>query len=367
MAAYQNRLWRVERPHAATFLLMTANIFVFGFCLRHSSATAISPEVLFRNGAMYALAIDQREYWRLIAHGFLHANLFHLATNMICLVLWGGNLEKRVGSFYFFAIYFCAMIAGAMVSNLHHAGPYLMVGASGAISGVLGALLCLWILDKVDLSAGFFVVNIGVNVAVAVSSSSVDWADHFGGFAAGLIVCALIDILERVNRLAFRCKFPDIFKINSLVLVTLGIFLWSTEPDAPSLGSLEGRFLLLTYLASCLAAIKLVDLVMSLKKGLVIIVVAFAVANAAMMLLAGMMLARMLGTNCVSRPLGAGGFTDTLAHVVCVHWQMTVAITVACSFAGTILAYWKELVRGIKDVGFVGASLRAERKRRHGI
>jgi membrane associated rhomboid family serine protease len=267
MAVYKNRLWRVERPYIATFLVMTANFLVFGLCLYNSNGAAISPEVLYRNGAMYALAIDRHEYWRLIAYGFLHANLFHIATNMICLALWGGNLEKRIGAFYFLVIYFCAMIAGAIVSNLHHAGPYLMVGASGAISGILGALLCLWILGKVDLSAGFFAMNIGLNVALAVSSSSVDWVGHLGGFAAGLIVCALIDILERVNRFALRCKFPEFVKINSLILgVTPGILLWSTTPDALSLGSPQSRLLLLIYSASCLAAIKLVDLAMSLKK-----------------------------------------------------------------------------------------------------
>jgi hypothetical protein len=46
---------------------------------------------------------------------------------------------------------------------------------------------------------------------------------------------------------------------------------------------------------------------------------------------------------------------------------MTVAIAAACSFMVTILLYLQELVRGIKDIGFVGASLRAERKRRQGI
>jgi membrane associated rhomboid family serine protease len=368
MAVYQNRLWRVERPHTATFLLMTANILVFGLCLHNSNGAAISPDVLYRNGAMYALAIDRHEYWRLIAYGFLHANLFHIATNMICLVLWGGILEKRIGAFYFLVIYFCAMTVGAIVSNSYHAGPYLMVGASGAVSGILGVLLCLWILGKVDLSAGFFAINIGLNLAVTVGSSSVDWVDHFGGFAAGLIACALIDILERVNRFAFRCKFPEFVKINSLILgVTLGILLWRTRPGVPTLGDPEGWFLLLIYSAACLAAIKLVDLVMSLKKGLAIIVVAFAVANAGLVLVAGRMLDSVLGANCASPPPGAGGLTETLAHVVCVNWPMTVAITTACSFAVTILLYSQELVRGVKDVGFVGASLRAERKRRQGI
>ena len=114
MATYRNNLWSVERPNIATYLLIAVNIAVFGLCLRQSGSAAIASGVLFRYGAMYSLAIERHEYWRLVTHAFLHANLLHLATNMICLVLWGGHLEKRVGAFYFLLIYFCAIIAGAI-------------------------------------------------------------------------------------------------------------------------------------------------------------------------------------------------------------------------------------------------------------
>jgi membrane associated rhomboid family serine protease len=86
---------------------------------------------------------------------------------MLCLVLWGGLLEKRIGPSYFVLIYVCAVIAGGVVSNATHTGPYLSVGASGGISGILGALLCLWILGSIDLTASFFVANIGLNIALA--------------------------------------------------------------------------------------------------------------------------------------------------------------------------------------------------------
>ena len=368
MAIYRNRRWLVERPHAATFLLMTANFIVFGMCLLASSATVISPEVLFVNGAMYSQAIERHEYWRLIAHAFLHADPLHLATNMFCLALWGGLLEKRIGSFYFLVTYVCAMIAGAVLSDLHHPQPYLAVGASGAISGILGALLCLWILGKIDLSAQFFLMNIGLNAAVALSSQKIDWVAHVGGFAAGLIACALIDILERANRFAFRCKFPEFVKINGAILgAMLGALMWSNNPGTPVPDRSEDWILLLAYSASCLAAIKLVDLVLSLKRGLAIIVVTFAIANAGLILPAAKMAALLLGLGCASPPHGAGGLVETLAGLACSNGYITIGIIAACAFAATLLLYSRELARGIRDVGFIGTSLRAERKRRQGI
>ncbi len=52
-------------------------------------------------------------------------------------------MERRIGTAYFLLIYFVAVIAGSVTGILVHPGPYLSVGASGGISGILGALLCL--------------------------------------------------------------------------------------------------------------------------------------------------------------------------------------------------------------------------------
>jgi membrane associated rhomboid family serine protease len=363
MAVYRNRSWLVEPPHAATFLLMTANVVIFSLCLRASGSADISTAVLFDNGAMYSQALARHEYWRLIAYGFLHTNPLHLITNMLCLVLWGGPLENRIGSFYFLVIYVCAMVAGAVLSDLHSSGPYVSAGASGAISGILGALLCLWVLAKIDLSAQFFFVNIGLNVVLALSSQRIDWVAHVGGFMAGLIACALIDGLERANSLVLRCKFPEFVKVNGAVLAVLpAVLIWSSRPGATGPDSSE----LLAYAAACLVAIKLVDLVLPLKRGLAMIVVALAVANAGVALLA-LQTALRLDAICASPATGAAGLLATLVDLACANRHAAVHTFAAGTFATTLLLYAAELERGFKDVGFIGTTLRAERKRRQGI
>jgi membrane associated rhomboid family serine protease len=69
---------------------------------------------------------------------------------------------------------------------------------------------------KIDLSWSFFVTNIGLNVVLAASSSRIDWQAHLGGFAAGVICCACLDIIEKALPLMLRCKFPEFAKMNSL-------------------------------------------------------------------------------------------------------------------------------------------------------
>jgi rhomboid protease GluP len=169
-----------ETPHAIVYLLIAANIVAYGVCFSQSDTAVLPAGLLLRSGAMYPLAIERHEYWRLIAYGFLHADLLHLAVNLLCLTLWGGHLEKRVGPFYFLAIFVGALIFAAIVSNFTHSGGYLAVGASGGISGILGALLCLWILGKSEFSVDFFVANIGLNAALASINSNIDWAAHLG-------------------------------------------------------------------------------------------------------------------------------------------------------------------------------------------
>src|SRR6516165_9624509 len=179
-----------EFPHTATTLLLAINILVYALTLQRSGTPDPTADTLFRSGAIYSGALVNHEYWRLVAYAFLHANLLHILTNMVCLVWWGGPLEKRVGTAYFLLIYFASVIGGALTGFLTSPGVYFAVGASAGISGVLGALLCLKALRRVDLPASFFVINIGLNVVIAFMAPRVDWRAHLGGIVAGMAVCA---------------------------------------------------------------------------------------------------------------------------------------------------------------------------------
>jgi membrane associated rhomboid family serine protease len=355
MSGFQINRRFFESPHPATYFLLTANIVVYGLCVSQSGLTAIPPAMLFRNGAMYASAIDRQEYWRLIASGFLHANLLHLATNMICLALWGGHLEKRIGSSYFVLVYLCALATGAIVSNLTHAGQYLSVGASGAISGVLGALLCLRISAKIDLPLNFFAINIGLNVVLAFSARNIDWGAHVGGFVAGIAACAVLDAAEKANGLLLRCKFPEFAKMNLILLVVGFLFLtWFRVPV----------WALLIACLLTLAVIKLFDLVLSQRKGLAIAVVGFSIVNAMFLVFFAALFAP---TACARSFSPAIVQMKGLLAAPCAHGSLTLFAIAAGASALTLLLYSQELYRGLHDKGFVSAGMTGERRRRQGL
>jgi membrane associated rhomboid family serine protease len=356
-----------EVPHAAVYLLIAANFIAYGVCFYSSGAIVIPSELLLRSGAMYSSAIDRHEYWPLVTYGFLHANLFYLTINMFCLGLLGEHLKRRVGSFYLFSIYICVLISGAFFGVLTLPTQNLLIGASGAISGILGALLCLWVLGRIDLPASFFVINIGLNVAVlALNTSKIGWGSHLGGFAAGIISCSLLDVLEKINALVFRCKFPEFVKLNGFVVVIgLAVLFWGGIPIDMTFRP-EGWLLLSTFAIESFGVIKLIDLVLSVKNGLAVIVIVFAAANAALVLIVGSTYHTTISAICSSRNFNAI-IQDNIFNVVCTSINLTLYVVAACVFVLTIVVYFHEFFRGITDVGFVGATLRAERKRRRGI
>lgn len=349
----------IEGPQFTVQLLLVANIVVYGLCASQSGEANIPAELLFRYGAMYSGAVQRGEYWRFITAGFLHGGPIHIFGNMLCLVLWGGLLEKRLGALYFIFIYGCGLVAGSIVSDITHTGPYLSVGASGAISAVLGALLSLRLLGLISLPWNFFVINIGLNIALAAGVARVDWGAHLGGFAAGMIVCVVLDLLERVLVRLLRCKFPEFVKVNGfLAFVIVAAYCWANS----TFGQSQQTLWMLAAAAAlvCIPVIKATDLVLSMKKGLAIVVVAFAFVNPAMVLLWRAGMAQVLGTLCV----GQSGVANPLAATICANVGGSIIVVALAVAAFTILLYWPQFARGLSDVGFVGAGLQGERSRR---
>ena len=114
-----------------------------------------------------------------------------------------------------------------------------------------------------------------------------------------------------------------------------------------------------------LMVIKLLDLVLSMKKGLAVVVVAFALTNAMLLLLLRSGLTATLASLCL-KPPGANALA-VVAEKACANPDATISVAAASAFALTMLVCWPPFARGIADVGFVGATFRGERNRRRGV
>jgi membrane associated rhomboid family serine protease len=349
-----------EFPHTATMLLLAVNIVVYALTLQRSGMPSPSSNVLLQYGAVYGGALARHEYWRLIAYAFLHASMLHILANMACLVWWGGPLEHRIGMAYFLLIYFVSIVAGALTGIFVAGGLYFSVGASAGISGILGALLGLKLLRRIDLPASFFVVNIGLNVVIAFVAPRVDWGAHLGGFIAGMAVCAALDAFEVAGPKLMRCKFPEFVKLDLGILFAIVAWLADFSPAA-----------MLVALAVLIVVAKGIDIVLSLPRGLAWTVGILAVGNA---LVAAAVVAVMLPettggltlpANLV--PWAASALMSGIAMASSAP-TVTALIVLVLVFVLTHLIYGPELTRGLRDrAGFTAASFRAERGRRRGL
>jgi rhomboid protease GluP len=200
--------------HASSLLLIT-NGAIYAACAASSGRLQFNAAMMPGWGAISTNTLITHEYWRLLTAGFLHFDLLHLLFNMMWLMSFGSILEKRVGTTYFLMIFCAALVFGNFVTVLAQPGPFAGAGASGAVGGILGALVCLQLLGKPAMSPQTLISNIAINIGFnVVLASSIGWRTHLGGFTAGLIACAILDLIERFNPVGPNCKFPEFIKLN---------------------------------------------------------------------------------------------------------------------------------------------------------
>jgi len=144
------------------------------------------------------------QWWRLVTYMFLHSGLMHIAFNMWCLWDLGALCESLYGRSTFAAIYLITGISGGLASVGWH--PMIpSVGASGAIFGLVGALIASLYLGEFSLPSDVIRANMksllffaGFNILLGVSPIGdlfgihVDNACHVGGLVSGLILGAMI-------------------------------------------------------------------------------------------------------------------------------------------------------------------------------
>jgi rhomboid protease GluP len=156
---------------------------------------APNTDVLCRLGALNSAAIaDGHQYWRLFTVMVLHAGLIHWAFNSYALYVLGPLLERVLGWARYLGLYVGAGFLGAAASyGLHHTE--LGVGASGAIFGLLGALIAFFWrrrnlgstpLRNLLLVAAF-------NLVLAASIRGIDNVAHIGGLSGGLLAMGVVD------------------------------------------------------------------------------------------------------------------------------------------------------------------------------
>lgn len=144
----------------------------------------------------YIPVLTVSEPWRMITSVFIHGSILHIAFNMLSLYIFGRILEPMLGRWRFLALYLLSGLGGSVaVLLLNPTGGVL--GASGAVFGLMGAILVIQ--RGLGGNGTQLLVLIGLNLAVGFFVSNVSWQAHVGGVITGALV-ALVYVRTRARR-----------------------------------------------------------------------------------------------------------------------------------------------------------------------
>lgn len=202
---------KVEWFHLApvNFTIIALNIiyFVVVMIVNQDMLAVYDTEIMLAMGAQSYETVMAGAWYQLITSMFLHFGLAHLCNNMILLAYTGYELEKRIGSVAYFFIYFGSGVIGNIASHVYYHGQgeqIVSAGASGAVYGVIGALLAVLIIRQIktpDLSPNRIIVMIGISIYHGITSTGVDNAAHIGGLLAGIIGGILLSKILQYGKL----------------------------------------------------------------------------------------------------------------------------------------------------------------------
>lgn len=195
-----------------TWTLLIVNVLAY-------AVEFLRPDEVIGRFAMWSYGVYQGEWWRLITSAFLHApppSLWHIVFNMWALYAIGPELERRLGSGRFAALYLLSALGGSVAIYFFGTSA---VGASGAIYGLFGALFV--VARKLGYDARGVLWLIGINVVLTFVVPGISWQGHLGGLVTGTVVAVAFAYAPAKNRNTIQLAAVLAILVSLILLLTL--------------------------------------------------------------------------------------------------------------------------------------------------
>ena len=188
-----------------TYTLIFINILVFMAMYLFGNGSEDSLTLLTFGANYRPLILEFNQYYRLITSSFLHIGILHLLFNMYALYIIGAQIENFYGKFKYLIIYLGSAIFGSLLSICFHDG--ISAGASGAIFGLLGAMLYFGYHYRLYLGnvlQSQIIPIIILNLFLGFITPGIDNACHVGGLISGIFLAMACGInkdrkMEKIN------------------------------------------------------------------------------------------------------------------------------------------------------------------------
>jgi membrane associated rhomboid family serine protease len=202
-----------DRP-VVTFALIAINAAIWGLQLLIG--------VQFTLAFEYAPLLTASEPWRMITAAFLHDpySILHILFNMYSLWIFGRELEVVLGRGRYLALYMLAAFGGS-VSVLLLAPDTYVVGASGAIFGLMGAYFV--VIRAIGGRSGQLLGLIAINLMSGFIVPGVSWQGHVGGVATGAVVAGVYAKTRNDSDSGKRKRYMLLVFIALIAITVVGV------------------------------------------------------------------------------------------------------------------------------------------------
>lgn len=187
------------KEYFVTYTLIILNLIMFIIMTMAGGSTNYKNLILF--GAKVNILIEAGQYWRLFTSMFIHIGFTHLLFNTYALLALGKYAEKIFNHSRFLLIYFCSGITGSLFSYLF--SPNISAGASGAIFGLLGAIVAYGWKNPFFWRSGLItnlLIVLGINILFGVLAPGIDNYAHLGGLLGGVVLGSILILLKKKSK-----------------------------------------------------------------------------------------------------------------------------------------------------------------------
>jgi membrane associated rhomboid family serine protease len=205
-AAYGGK--RSTDPRLTSFVLIGINALVWVAILadggndsKLADKFALLPDFGIRVSGGFAekvSGVGDGAWWQVITSVFTHVEPLHIGLNMLTLYFLGPLVEAVLGRARFLALYLVSGLTGSAAVMLFSASHQQTLGASGALFGLMGALVVLS--RKVGGDYQQILIWLGLNLVFTFTVSGISWQGHLGGLVGGVLLAAAMAYAPRARR-----------------------------------------------------------------------------------------------------------------------------------------------------------------------
>jgi membrane associated rhomboid family serine protease len=174
-----------------TYVLIAINVIAWVAMLASGGPINGVGGTVYQHGALYGPLVANGDWWRIVTGGFLHAGILHIAFNMYFLYFLGTILEPMIGKLRFGLIYAVSLLGGSFGALLLSPNTPV-VGASGAVFGLMGAAILAMRARGIDPMQSGLGVTLALNLGITFLIPGIAIGGHIGGLIAGAIVGYLL-------------------------------------------------------------------------------------------------------------------------------------------------------------------------------